>query len=140
MHVFGIGLPEVILILVVAVIVLGPERVPEFAVQLARAIRWLRGYANQSTAELRSEFNDLMKEYEEVRQELRELRGSVDRDTEAVRSDVESLGGDIETTKEELRGATKEMDRTIAETGPIIEPGGDLPPKLRREEEDDEEK
>lgn len=135
MNFLGVGIPEVILALIVAVIVLGPERVPEVAVQLARAIRWLRGYANQSTAELRSEFGELMKEYEEVRQELRELRGSVDRN-------VDTLNEDIEETREELRGATKqatkEMDKTIAETPPIIEPGGDLPPKLRPEADEED--
>lgn len=130
MNFLGVGVAEVVLILVIAVIVLGPERIPEFAVQLARAIRWLRGYANENTRELRAEFNDLIKEYEEVRQELRELRGSVDKD-------VETLSEDIETTKEEVRGATKEMDKTIAETGPIIEPGGELPPKLRGDEKTD---
>lgn len=117
--------------MVIAVIVLGPERIPEFAVQLARAIRWLRGYANENTRELRAEFNELIKEYEEVRQELRELRGSVDRD-------VETLSEDIEATKDEMRGATQEVDRTLAEAGPIIEGGGELPPKLRGAGESDE--
>lgn len=131
MNFLGVGLPEVILIMVIAVIVLGPERIPEFAVQLARAIRWLRGYANESTAELRAEFNELMKEYEEVRQELRDLRGSVDKD-------VDKLSEDIETTKEEVRGATEEVDKTLADAGPIIEPGGDLPPKLRGDADGEE--
>ena len=117
--------------MVIAVLVLGPERIPEFAVQLARAYRWLRSYATTNTAEMRSEFSELMKEYEEVRAELRELRGSVD-------SDVEKLRGDIDKTKDELRGASAEMDKTLADTGPIIEPGGDIPEKLRADKDGDE--
>ena len=132
MNFLGVGLPEVGLIMVIAVIVLGPERIPEFAVQLARAYRWLRGYANENTAELRAEFGELMKEYEEVRAELRQLRGEVDKD-------VEELAKDIDKTKEEMRIATAEMDKTLAEAGPIIEPGGDLPPKLRADKDGDEE-
>jgi sec-independent protein translocase protein TatB len=130
MNFLGIGVAEVALIMVIAVLVLGPERIPELAVQLARAVRWLRGYANESTAELRAEFNELMKEYEEVRQELRSLRGSVDRD-------VEGLAKDLETTRDEIRGATREVDRTLADAGPIIEPGGDVPPKLRADKDGD---
>lgn len=133
MNFLGVGLPEVGLIMVIAVIVLGPERIPEFAVQLARAYRWLRGYANDSTSELRAEFSELMKEYEEVRKELRELRGDVDKD-------VGELTKDIDQTKEELRGARQVMDKTLADTGPIIEPGGDIPPKLRPEKDGDEQK
>jgi sec-independent protein translocase protein TatB len=131
MNFLGIGVAEIALIMVIAVLVLGPERIPEFAVRLARAIRWLRGYANENTAELRAEFSELMKEYEEVRQELRELRGSVDRD-------VEDLSKDLDKTKREFEGATQEMDKTLADTGPIVEPGGDIPPKLRADEDGDE--
>jgi len=51
---FGVGLPEVILVLVVAGIVLGPERIPEVAVTIARAVRFLRGYATSATSDIRA--------------------------------------------------------------------------------------
>jgi len=107
MNLFGIGLPEVIVIAVLAVIVLGPERLPEVAVQLARALRYLRGYATDATAQLRQEFGELTKEYEEMRQELQEFRQS-------VRKDVASIGD--------------EMSRVINDSQPIIEPAGEPPP------------
>ncbi len=43
MNFLGIGLPEIVLISLIAVVVLGPERFPEAAVQVARAIKCLRG-------------------------------------------------------------------------------------------------
>jgi len=49
MNLFGIGLPEIVLVLVIAVIVVGPKRLPEVAIQLARAIRYLRGYATDGS-------------------------------------------------------------------------------------------
>lgn len=107
MNFLGVGLPEILLVAIIAVIVLGPERLPQAAVQVARAIRYLRGYANSTTAQLRAELGDLTREYEDVRRELQEFRQS-------VRKDVSAIG--------------QELDRVVAETQPIVEPGGEQPP------------
>jgi len=62
------------MILVVALLVLGPQRLPEVAVQLARALRAIRRYAAAMTAEFRREFREAYEEIEQMRAELRELR------------------------------------------------------------------
>jgi sec-independent protein translocase protein TatB len=53
--VFGVGLPEVAVILVVAVIVFGPDRLPEFARQAGRMVRQLRTLAVSAQDHLREE-------------------------------------------------------------------------------------
>jgi sec-independent protein translocase protein TatB len=53
--VFGVGLPEFAVIAVVAVIVFGPERLPELARQAGVALRKMRTFANAARDELRSE-------------------------------------------------------------------------------------
>jgi sec-independent protein translocase protein TatB len=53
--VFGIGLPELMVILVVAVVVFGPERLPEFARQAGRLVRQVRNLANSAQTQLREE-------------------------------------------------------------------------------------
>jgi sec-independent protein translocase protein TatB len=53
--VFGIGLPEVAVILVVAVIVFGPDRLPEFGRQAGRFVRQVRNFARSTQDELRRE-------------------------------------------------------------------------------------
>jgi sec-independent protein translocase protein TatB len=53
--VFGIGLPEVAVIIVVAVIVFGPDRLPEFARQAGRLVRQVRTLAHNAQDELRRE-------------------------------------------------------------------------------------
>lgn len=52
---FGIGLPELAVIALVAVVVFGPDRLPEFARQAGRMVRQLRRLANSAQTQLREE-------------------------------------------------------------------------------------
>jgi Tat protein translocase TatB subunit len=59
--VFGIGMPELILILALALIVLGPRRLPEIARALGRGMAEFR----RATDELREEFRQVERQIEE---------------------------------------------------------------------------
>lgn len=118
MNFLGVGPLEVALVAIVAVIVLGPERIPGVAVQLARAVRYMRGYATDATADIRKELQELTKEYDEVRKELNDFRSS--------------LGGGFSNIAEEVdRTLRAGRDKPVANPpeAPIIEPGGEPPPK-----------
>lgn len=52
---FGIGLPELLVIGVVAVLVFGPDRLPEFARQAGRFLRQVRQFTQAARDDLRSE-------------------------------------------------------------------------------------
>lgn len=63
MNVFGIGLPEMALILVIALLVFGPKKLPEIGRSLGKAIRG---------------FQDASKEFQdEFKKEAQELENSV---------------------------------------------------------------
>jgi sec-independent protein translocase protein TatB len=66
--VFGVGLPELALIALVAVIVFGPDKLPELAKQAGAMLRKARQFANAARDELR---NELGPEYSDL--ELRDL-------------------------------------------------------------------
>jgi sec-independent protein translocase protein TatB len=66
--VFGVGLSEMAVIAFVAVLVFGPERLPELAQQAARFLRRMRGYANSARDDIRRELGP---EYADL--ELRDL-------------------------------------------------------------------
>ena len=51
----GVGLPELAVILVVAIVVFGPDRLPEFGRQAGRMVRQLRQFAQSTQDELRRE-------------------------------------------------------------------------------------
>ena len=110
MDFLGIGLPEIILVLIIAVVVVGPKRLPEVAVQLARLIRQLRGYATDVTSQMRSELDELTREYEQVRKDLQEFRDSA--------------------TKE-VRSVVSEVDRATREAPAIIESSAEERPQKR---------
>ena len=52
---FGIGLPELAVIMVVAVIVFGPDKLPDLARQAGRMVRQLRNLADSAQNQLREE-------------------------------------------------------------------------------------
>jgi sec-independent protein translocase protein TatB len=65
---FGVGLPELAVIAFVAVLVFGPDKLPEFARQAGRMAKQMRKFAHEARDELREELGP---EYADL--ELRDL-------------------------------------------------------------------
>ena len=105
---FGIGPLELLLCVIIAVVVLGPERFPQAAVQVAKALKFLRGYATEATSDLREEFAELTKDYESMRVELNEVRSGVFQHVASV--------------TEELARASGEVHKAVGEGRPALRP------------------
>jgi sec-independent protein translocase protein TatB len=58
----GLGMPEILVLLVLALFLFGPERLPGVARDAAKVLRQLRNMANDVTQDLRSELGPEMKD------------------------------------------------------------------------------
>jgi TatA/E family protein of Tat protein translocase len=71
MEFFGIGMPELLVILVIAIVIFGPDKIPSMAAQVGKAVRDFRRY----TSELTKEFNDatggLKEEFTNIASDIR---------------------------------------------------------------------
>jgi len=67
MNIFGVGLPEVTVILVLALLIFGPKKLPELGKQLGKTLKSLKTASN----EFQNEINKVMNESNE--QSLNEL-------------------------------------------------------------------
>jgi len=97
MNFVGIGPQELIVILIVALIFVGPQRLPKLAADLARMLREVRQY----TGGIAAEFNEAIKEFEkdtepertqwkEIGQGLGDASKAADDVARSVEADVQS--------------------------------------------------
>jgi sec-independent protein translocase protein TatB len=69
MEIFGIGSTEFLVIMLLAAIVLGPERLARVAREAGKLIRNLKSYFNSLSDELKNEL-EVLDELNEVKREL----------------------------------------------------------------------
>jgi Tat protein translocase TatB subunit len=116
MNIFSnIGVTELVLILLLALLVVGPERLPELGRKLGKTLRDVRkAYENLT--------KDLGPELRSIQQTTQELRDSV----EAVRSIPQDMvqtivkAADLDSTMADLKGVTGSLDevgRTLSDVG-----------------------
>src|SRR5215203_6936177 len=78
---FGIGYQEMFIVLVVAMVIFGPKRLPELAGQVGR---WVRDFRRMSS--------DLTGEFEKTLAEVDEVKKTFKRELQGIQDEVEGVG------------------------------------------------
>jgi sec-independent protein translocase protein TatB len=94
MDFLGIGLPELLVILILTLIVVGPQRLPEMAAQLARFIRAFRRYSSRVTREFNETLSELEHEYEDMRGEWKQVGQGLEQDARTISDELKSADRD----------------------------------------------
>lgn len=100
MEFLGIGYQELLLVLVLLLVVVGPERLPAMAYQIGRAVRTMQGYARAVRDEFRDEIDYLDEQYKTI-------KGQVDEAQQVMRTENARLNA-------ELREVTNTVESTVA--------------------------
>ena len=97
MNFFGVGPLELVLILVLALIFLGPEELPTIARRLGKLVRDLQALSTELTEQVREELgpeleelNRTARELQEVGHKAQEIRTAVQNPTRALEHQVQS--------------------------------------------------
>lgn len=96
---FGMGLGEIFLIAIVAVLFLGPEKLPETMVQIAKFFRQVKGTLNSAKTTLEEEmkFSELKESALSYKKELTEASAELERMT-----NVTEIGSELNVIKNDL--------------------------------------
>lgn len=140
MQMFGIGLPELLVVLFLAVVVVGPDKLPGFAADLARWIRRTRAYAEHLTRDFGDVVAELEKEVGTSREDWKEIASLVTRHTGDINNEIQQLTreGSVRTDLEEVKrdadsGWTNvvpfEAPKTENSTGDAAKPDAEATPE-----------
>jgi Tat protein translocase TatB subunit len=107
---FGIGYQEMFIVLVVALVIFGPSRLPELAGQVGR---WVRDFRRMSS--------DLTGEFEKTFAEVDEVKKTFKREMQGIQEEVEGVGksarGDLKKSGTKAVGAGQKAGSVAAKKG-----------------------
>jgi Tat protein translocase TatB subunit len=106
---FGIGMPEMLLILAIALIVIGPKKLPDLAKSLGRAFAEFKRATSElkESFEMDSELKDIKTTFDEMSSEFKEAI-DIDVDKTPKKQDLSDNSKDVKTTFDETSSEIKE--------------------------------
>jgi len=127
MEIFGIGFPEIMLIMVVGLIVFGPERLPEIAREAGRMVRQFRQMTSEATSEIRTLTSDL-----NVSEDLKKTFEEIKSASSVVTQEMSGLREQVTTTVTEVteQYAVKYEPANVTETGETAENAETAQPQI----------
>lgn len=116
----GIGTPELILIFVIAVLVVGPEKLVEFATKLGHWVAKIRSMSDGASKEFRDalQIDDIKQAINEVTQDI----SDVDKELRETSGEINALGKEAVTAAQDLQKKITDAKPTINPAKPRVSP------------------
>jgi len=97
---FGIGMPEMLVILALALIVIGPKKLPDLAKSLGRTMREFKKATSEfkETIQLEGELSEVKETFNDISSEVKD---AVDLNLKPEKQKADKTGSDDEKTEEE---------------------------------------
>lgn len=107
MELLGVGPGEILVILVILLLVFGPERLPELARQAGRFVVRVRDWIQRSP-----DAAMILRAREDLETELQTLRAELTREVESVRQDLQNVRSDLADASKLLEQSAQEVAST----------------------------
>jgi sec-independent protein translocase protein TatB len=117
---FDIGFSEIVVIAVVALIVIGPERLPKAARTLGHLFGRLQRYVNEVKSDISREME--LDELRKLQQQVQSAAHDIETSVSSVARDFESTARSVGDDLNSAAGASAGTDTTPASLPPLTEP------------------
>lgn len=123
MSFLGINASEFLILVVLAVIFFGPERIPEFSRKAARVVFYVRNIANGATQQLKDELGP---EYQDLTLDdlnpknfvQKHLLDDIQADLDGVKNDLNDVKREMTSATSAAAGATSTVNQAVRDAGP----------------------
>jgi Tat protein translocase TatB subunit len=125
---FGIGYQEMFIILVVALVIFGPARLPEMAGQVGRWVRDFRRMSGELTGEFEKTFAEVEEVKRSIKREMQSIQDEVEGVSKSTRGDLKkSTARSAAGAKKTTGGALKSGSAAAKTAGAKTEPAANAP-------------
>ena len=124
---FGMGAPEIIVIMIVALIIFGPGKLPEIGAQVGKTVRDFRRATRDLTSEFEASVNDVQSTMVEMKQTMADVQRETKELADTIPASIEGRGAPstsatpTTTTSTAAAASTIGSARTLAPSDPVTE-------------------
>ncbi|MCY4436767.1 MAG: hypothetical protein OXE05_05465 [Chloroflexi bacterium] len=115
---FDIGLPELMIILLLGLVLLGPDRLPGVIRQFSGVVRMLRSSYSEALATFKDQLGDVQEDIDAIRGEISSIQGEVRSTAEDVEKDVKEVESEVKTASADIKRDLDETAKEAAATRP----------------------
>lgn len=107
-----IGMPELIVIFIVALLVFGPKKLPELGKSLGKGLGELKRAFQDVKEQVETEFKDATSE---VRNTVTDVKRQVETDIKETGKAVNNSLKDVKDVKEKMKAESREINKTLSD-------------------------